>query len=110
MWEIWLFAPNMRKTVKLDQPTQRRLSDWLDSVNKNNDEFDRLTFFQNLRSLHIEDLGQIIISIPNASQKVSVNETNARKIEQLITWAENSAGSGIEKIYEVAKKLYPSHF
>ncbi len=76
----------------------------------NNEYFDRLTFFQNLRSLHNDDLGQIIISIPNASQKVSANETNSRKIEQLITWAESGSGVGIEKIHEVAKKLYPKYF
>lgn len=79
-------------------------------ADKTVEEFDRPTFFQNLRSLHGEDLGQIIISIPNASQKVSFNETNARKIEQLITWAESRSGPGIEKIYQVAKKLFPTHF
>lgn len=79
-------------------------------LNSKNEEFDRPAFFQNLRSLHNDDLGQIIISIPNASQKVSVNDTNARKIEQLITWAESGSGPGIEKIYEVAKNLYPAHF
>lgn len=80
------------------------------SANDMNEEFDRLEFIQKLRSLHGDDLGQIIISIPNASQKVSNNETNARKIEQLISWAESGSGPKIEKIYEVAKKLYPSHF
>jgi hypothetical protein len=75
-----------------------------------NGEFERLEFIQKLRSLHGDDLGQIIISIPNASQKVSNNETNARKIEQLISWAESGSGPKIEKIYEVAKKLYPIHF
>lgn len=80
------------------------------SVNNKYEEFDRLAFFQNLRSLHYDDLGQIIISIPTASQKVSANETNSKKIEQLITWAESGSGPGIEKIYEVTKKLFPVHF
>lgn len=79
-------------------------------VNNKYEEFDRLTFFQNLRSLHFDDLGQIIISIPTASQKVSANETNSKKIEQLITWAESGSGPGIEEIYKVAKKIYPLHF
>ncbi len=80
------------------------------STSNTNEEFDRLDFIQKLRSLHGDDLGQIIISIPNASQKVSNNETNARKIEQLISWAESGSGPKIEKICEVAKKLYPAHF
>jgi len=79
-------------------------------VNGKNEEFDRSVFFQHLRSLHNDDLGQIIISIPNASQLVSVNETNARKIEQLITWAESGSGPGIKEIYIYAKNLYPTHF
>ena len=56
------------------------------------------------------NLGQIIISIPTASQKVSSNETNSRKIEQLITWAESGSGPGIEKIYEVIKKTISDTF
>lgn len=80
------------------------------SAVRTTEEIDRLGFFQTLRSLHSEDLGQIIISIPNASQKVSNNETNARRLEQLISWAESGSGPGIEKIYEVAKKLYPDRF
>lgn len=80
------------------------------SLNQMTEEFDRLNFLQKLRSLHSEDLGQIIISIPNASQKVSNNETNARKLEQLISWAESGSGPGIKKIYDVAKKLYPDQF
>ena len=80
------------------------------STGNSKEVFDRLDFIQKLRSLHNDDLGQIIISIPNASQKVSNNETNARKIEQLISWAESGSGPKIEEIYEVAKKIYPAHF
>jgi len=79
-------------------------------INNKTEEFDRIGFIQKLRSLHSEDLGQIIISIPQASQKVSGSETNARKLEQLISWAESGSGPGIEKIYDVAKKLFPTHF
>ncbi|HRH40165.1 MAG TPA: hypothetical protein PKY82_00880 [Pyrinomonadaceae bacterium] len=80
------------------------------SFGNSTEEFDRIGFTQKLYSLHSDDLGQIIISIPQASQKVSGGETNARKIEQLISWAESGSGPGIEKIYEVAKKLFPKHF
>lgn len=75
-----------------------------------NSEFERIEFIQKLRSLHTDDLGQIIISIPGAAQMVSTNETNAKKLEQLISWAESSSGPSIEKIYEVSKKLYPNNF
>lgn len=80
------------------------------SFNNIIEEFDRIGFTQKLYSLHSDDLGQIIISIPQASQKVSSSETNARKIEQLISWAESGSGPTIEKIYEVAKKIFPKHF
>lgn len=73
-------------------------------------EFDRVDFMQRLYSLHVDDLGKIITSIHGANQRVSSNETNARKIEQLISWAESGTGPGIIKIYESAKRLYPLHF
>lgn len=79
-------------------------------INNPTDEFDRLGFIQKLRSLHSDDLGQIIISIPKASQNISSGETNARKLEQLISWAESGSGPGIEKIYDVARKLFPTQF
>jgi hypothetical protein len=41
-----------------------------------------LSFSKISESLLNEDLGQILISIPTAGQKVSANETNARKIKQ----------------------------
>jgi hypothetical protein len=56
------------------------------------------------------DLGQITISIPTASQNVFVNDTNARKIEQPVTWAKSRSRPEIEKTCEVAKNLYPAHF
>ena len=69
------------------------------------EEFDRLDFVQKLYSLHSEDLGKIIIAIPNASQRISTNDTNARKLESLLSWAESGSGPGIEKVCGVAKKL-----
>lgn len=74
------------------------------------EDFDRVSFIQRLSHLHGDELDLIITSIENASPKVSNNETNSRKISQLISWAESVSGPGIEKIYEVAKKLYPTHF
>jgi hypothetical protein len=80
--------------------------------NRNNLEisFDRIDFMQKLYSLHVEDLGKIITSIPEASQKISSNDTSARKIEQLVSWAESGTGPGISQIYKTARKLYPLHF
>lgn len=78
--------------------------------NTSSDEFDRFDFIQKLYTLHSEDLGRIIISIPNANQKISNNDTNARKLELLISWAESGLGPGIEEIYKIAKKLYPNQF
>jgi hypothetical protein len=72
--------------------------------------FDRIDFMQKLYSLHVEDLGKVITSIPKASQRISPNETSARKIEQLVSWAESGTGPGISQIYNTARKLYPSHF
>lgn len=72
--------------------------------------FDRIDFMQKLYSLHVEDLGKIITSIPGASQKISSNDTSARKIEQLVSWAESGTGPGINQLYKTARKLYPSHF
>jgi len=79
-------------------------------VNNKNEKFDRPVFFQNLRSLPNDDLGQIIISIPNVSQKVSAIKTNARKIEQLIIWRKAVPDSELKKSTKPAKKLYPTHF
>jgi hypothetical protein len=54
-------------------------------INNKTEEFDRIGFIQKLRFLHSEDLGQIIISIPQASQEVSGSETKSKKSTCLIT-------------------------
>lgn len=72
--------------------------------------FDRVSFIQKLTCLHDDELDLVITSIENASPKVSSNETNSKKVTQLISWAEGGSGPGIEKIYDVAKRFYPNHF
>jgi hypothetical protein len=72
--------------------------------------FDRVSFIQKLSCLHGDELDLIITSIENASHKVSSNETNSKKVTQLISWAESVSGPGVEKIYKVAKRFYPAHF
>lgn len=79
-------------------------------LNKRSGNFDRVSFIQKLSCLHGDELDLIIASIETASSKVSNNETNSKKVTQLINWAESGLGPGIEKIYDVAKKFYPSHF
>jgi len=71
---------------------------------------DRIVFIQKLYGLHHDDLGKLLSAIPHAGQKVSPDNTFSKRIEQLISWSESGTGPGLEKVYDAARKLFPSYF
>ncbi|MEQ1763512.1 MAG: hypothetical protein ABL984_10250 [Pyrinomonadaceae bacterium] len=72
--------------------------------------FNRTEFIRTLYSLHVDDVGKIVTVLPGAMDKISSAMTKAKKIEQLIEWAESGSGPGIHHVYLSAQALMPELF